>query len=100
HTRFSRDWSSDVCSSDLLLTPIGYQTLLFAACFHDVGKLEELAVHPVTGDVFYTDRGQRFGHILLGRDMLLDAARELNVPRELEIGRASCRGRGEIAEKA
>src|SRR5690606_37448013 len=66
-----------------LLTPIGYQTLLFAACFHDVGKLEELAMHPVTGDVFYTDRGQRFGHILLGRDMLLDAARELNVPREL-----------------
>lgn len=66
-----------------LLTPVGYQTLLFAACFHDVGKLEELAMHPVTGDVFYTDRGQRFGHILLGRDMLLDAARELNIPRDL-----------------
>jgi len=66
-----------------LLTPLGYQTLLFAACFHDVGKLEEMALHPVTGDVFYTDRGQRFGHILLGRDMLLDAARELGLSRDL-----------------
>lgn len=66
-----------------LVTPIGYQTLLFAAFFHDVGKLEELGLHPVTGDVFYTDRGQRFGHILLGRDMLLDAARELDIPRDL-----------------
>lgn len=66
-----------------LLTPLGYETLLFAAFFHDVGKLEELGLHPVTGDVFYTDRGQRFGHILIGRDMLLDAARELDVPRDL-----------------
>lgn len=66
-----------------LLTPVGYQLLLFAAFFHDAGKLEELGLHPVTGDVFYTDRGQRFGHILLGRDMLLKAARQLEVPRDL-----------------
>src|SRR5690606_40156988 len=26
HTRFSRDWSSDVCSSDLFVTPIWYLT--------------------------------------------------------------------------
>ena len=65
-----------------LMTPIGYQTLLFAAFFHDVGKLEELGLHPVTGDVFYTDRGQRFGHILLGRDMLLDAAARAERARE------------------
>ncbi|MBO8140748.1 MAG: HD domain-containing protein [Firmicutes bacterium] len=66
-----------------LLTPIGYQTLLFAAVFHDVGKLEELAMHPITGDVYYTDRGQRFGHILLGRDRLREAAAKLDIPQGL-----------------
>jgi|GEM_PF-55363 len=66
-----------------LVTPTGYETLLFAACFHDVGKLEELALHPVTGDIYYTERGQRFGHILLGRDMLRDAAAKLGVPTDL-----------------
>lgn len=66
-----------------LVTPIGYETLLFAACFHDVGKLEELAFHPITGDVYYTERGQRFGHILLGRDMLRSAAAKLDVPADL-----------------
>ncbi len=66
-----------------LVTPLGYETLLFAACFHDVGKLEEMAFHPITGDVYYTDRGQRFGHILLGRDMLRAAAAELGVPTDL-----------------
>nr|MBO2477717.1 hypothetical protein [Bacillota bacterium] len=66
-----------------LVTPIGYETLLFAACFHDVGKLEELAFHPITGDVYYTERGQRFGHILLGRDRLREAAAKLGVPADL-----------------
>lgn len=66
-----------------LLTPIGYQTLILAAVFHDVGKLEELGLHPVTGDIHYTDRGQRFGHILLGRDLLREAAARLNVPADL-----------------
>ena len=63
------------------LTPIGCQTLLFAACFHDVGKLEELAMHPVTGDVFYTDRAST-GHIFAGPTCCW-AQPELNVPREL-----------------
>jgi len=66
-----------------LLTRTGYETLLFAACFHDVGKLEELAMHPVTGDIYYTERGQRFGHILLGRDMVREAAAQLGVPADL-----------------
>src|SRR5690606_40488731 len=36
HTRFSRDWSSDVCSSDLGLT------LLAVLVFHDVAQVAQV----------------------------------------------------------
>src|SRR5690606_41201764 len=77
HTRFSRDWSSDVCSSDLIVP--------FLAC-GDVGAdrdvLVRLAAHVEERD----DR--RVDPVVV---TLLRAVADLAVP---EIGRASCRERG------
>src|SRR3989442_14043151 len=69
HTRCGRDWSSDVCSSDL-----GGLDRVGADADHverGMGLLERLRDHP--------DRGDRV------------------VAALVQIGRASCRGRGEIS---
>jgi len=48
--------------------------LLTGALLHDIGKVKEL-----TGEVAttYTDEGSLIGHIILGRDMVRDAAKEI-----------------------
>src|SRR5690606_41096702 len=66
HTRFSRDWSSDVCSSDLVVVE------------NDVVDVDEL-FHPPLG----TGETSQSSNALLRRDT--DMA---------QIGRASCRERG------
>src|SRR2546430_17020083 len=75
HTRFDCDWSSDVCSSDLLLVP-------------PVGPLEN----------------ERLDCGLSGpapRKCLLNGEEHMRIllynPDNGEIGRASCRERGEIS---
>src|SRR5690606_40520285 len=76
HTRFSRDWSSDVCSSDLARAArpalLGREVV--------VRDHEEAQVVPLE------QRGQ-----LRGAEHLLDEALVLR-----KIGRASCRERVEI----
>src|SRR5690606_40889742 len=81
HTRFSRDWSSDVCSSDL------------AHHNHFPGPPEareagNLAAHRVgrTGEV-----------VVVGADGLLRTESPRTEEADVQIGRASCRERGEIA---
>src|SRR5690606_40421964 len=71
HTRFSRDWSSDVCSSDLLLGEIRVQA----------GDLLRIG-----------DEGlvSRFGELGLGLEHLVERL-------HAQIGRASCRERVEIS---
>src|SRR5690606_41172554 len=90
HTRFSRDWSSDVCSSDLLLSwlPIGD-----AHTFRDA-----LARFVFRSRVTITVREDAWLH----RDD--DATppapwttREHEGGIAVEIGRASCRERGEAS---
>src|SRR5262249_57955840 len=39
---------------------------------HDIGKLRELEYHPV--EAKYTKEGYLIGHILMGRDMIREAA--------------------------
>src|SRR5690606_40247489 len=83
HTRFSRDWSSDVCSSDLWLEPGGRQ---WASAPAVSGLLDANAF--------------RGGAVIL-RDVVLERANVLltqtsddvpwNYERVFEIGRASCR---------
>lgn len=48
--------------------------LITAAILHDVGKVRELAQFPVND---YTDDGQLLGHIMIGAEMIHDAAREI-----------------------
>src|SRR5207237_7783224 len=72
HTRFKCDWSSDVCSSDLLGSL-------------ETGSIETLAETPEVGTV--QDDAAVFGE---------DTASQVVGDLELsaEIGRASCRERG------
>lgn len=49
--------------------------LLTGALLHDIGKVKELSGEVATT---YTDEGSLIGHIILGRDMVRDAAREIN----------------------
>src|SRR5690606_40378172 len=86
HTRFSRDWSSDVCSSDLsdqLAVPEGLGTIVSMALrrthvcvIDDVGGLTCWGIN---------NYGQT------------DVPDGLGVVTEVEIGRASCRESGWLA---
>src|SRR5690606_39317780 len=98
HTRFSRDWSSDVCSSDLheAKTRVGLriralrrrQNMTLVQCSGltglDKGYLSRL------------ERGEKFASV----GTLHTLARALNVPLSDQIGRASCRERVTISEVA
>jgi 3'-5' exoribonuclease len=55
----------DLVDRDLLVT---------GALLHDIGKIREIAT---TAGFPYTDEGKLLGHILLGLDMVRDAAREV-----------------------
>src|SRR5690606_40497113 len=82
HTRFSRDWSSDVCSSDLGVALAGAVALL------DPQRVL------VSGGVASS--------LEILRPAILSAMRAQLPPhlREVEIGRASCRERGAISDGA
>src|SRR5690606_39339837 len=47
HTRFSRDWSSDVCSSDLIRRPIGTSLLAMALFLLGLAVFPLLPVAPL-----------------------------------------------------
>src|SRR2546429_3549995 len=66
HTRCSRDWSSDVCSSDLMITQPAYQ--------------DANGVPIIQANVAYSVR--------------VKLARQGAVTQGNQIGRASCRERG------
>src|SRR5690606_40340009 len=97
HTRFSRDWSSDVCSSDLtghharatdlldqLLTKL---LLLLLEGVLELGEAR-LAEVEIGGPAGLVERATRRGDGLL------------HVPGRREIGRASCRERVQSPEGA
>ena len=68
-----------VLNRDLLLT---------AAIFHDVGKTVELSRFPQND---YTDDGQLLGHIMIGAEMIHDAAKEIDgFPERLESDLKHC----------
>src|SRR5207249_7843330 len=86
HTRSKRDWSSDVCSSDLSEGPNGRCTWGIADTPRStVARLAAGATRPT-----------RYGEPLVGLVGLTMWARPPPVnAAPLEIGRASCRERGE-----
>src|SRR5690606_40454455 len=97
HTRFSRDWSSDVCSSDLYLKrwfPIGR----FGEPSDSAGAALYLASDVlsgwVTGSTILVDGGA----LAAGAWMRLpDGKNFTHLPK---IGRASCRESGSAAGRA
>src|SRR5207249_6657362 len=80
HTRSKRDWSSDVCSSDL--------STLFVAAFPDrkSGRSHVLA-SPEEEKALATSR------LCLQRVVAACPESTLPVPTKIKIGRASCRER-------
>lgn len=56
----------EVINRDLLIT---------AAMFHDVGKLKEISAFPVND---YTDEGNLLGHIVMGSEMVGNAAKTIS----------------------
>jgi len=55
--------------------PLNKGVIMAAAILHDIGKLRELDYHPV--EAKYTKEGQLIGHVMIGRDMVRDAARKI-----------------------
>src|SRR5438046_9249017 len=80
HTRLVSDWSSDVCSSDLLADKLGDFEEAVAAGVVPGGGAAEAALHAL----------ERLGYATAEADRALRQALAAN-----EIGRASCRERAE-----
>lgn len=57
--------------------PLNLDLVVAGAMLHDIGKLRELATGPAGAT--YTPAGTMIGHILQGRDILREAARESEV---------------------
>ena len=61
---------------DDLNPPLDKDVIVTAAILHDIGKLIELEFHPVSAK--YTTRGRLVGHIVMGRDMVREAASKID----------------------
>src|SRR5438067_8559481 len=85
HTRSKRDWSSDVCSSDLLH---GLFAGFVAGC---VMTAEFLGLNLLFGG-----RAEP-GFIWQVFTQIVNQGARWGLPAALQIGRASCRERGEIS---
>jgi 3'-5' exoribonuclease len=67
---------------DELDPPLNRDLIVAATVLHDIGKLRELEYHPV--ETRYTTEGTLIGHVLMGRDMVRDAAARIEgFPEEL-----------------
>jgi 3'-5' exoribonuclease len=60
---------------DELNPPLNKSVIVAAAILHDIGKLRELDYHPV--ETRYTKQGTLIGHILMGRDLVRETARQI-----------------------
>ena len=61
---------------DQLNPPFNRGVVIAATILHDIGKLRELEYHPV--ETKYTKEGYLIGHILMGRDMIREAAARID----------------------
>src|SRR5206468_9246645 len=94
HTRSDRDWSSDVCSSDLLTCPD--PLLRFPPCAYSERMREKFA-KPQTLSVVETIDSRLLLRVLTDfRKGDFSARLPVDSTGIAEIGRASCRERGVI----
>jgi 3'-5' exoribonuclease len=56
--------------------PLNKGVVVAATILHDIGKLRELDYHPVESK--YTKEGCLIGHVLMGRDLVREAARKVD----------------------
>src|SRR5690606_40207104 len=92
HTRFSRDWSSDVCSSDLeSVEPLEGE---LASFYVD----PDLAVAGANLADLPFPEGSAVTMIVRGRELLAPRGNTVILPGDHEIGRASCRERVKSSE--
>src|SRR3712207_7428525 len=93
HTRYWRDWSSDVCSSDLEPTT-GLDPQARHLVWERLFRLKQQGVTLVL-TTHYMDEAEQ----LCDRLVVMDGGRIVaeGSPRALQIGRASCRERGEVS---
>src|SRR5690606_40036014 len=93
HTRFSRDWSSDVCSSDLP------GELVIVAARPSMGK-SVVGLDLVRHAALRCGIGALYVSLEMPRAQVMERlyAAEARVPYQ-EIGRASCRERAEMSKK-
>src|SRR5207302_8016352 len=87
HTRFSRDWSLDVCSSDLNMAGDSRQVIRTDGAPAPTGPFNQ-AIR--VGNLVFTS-GQA------GRNRETGQMGDIREQTDWEIGRASCRERGEWA---
>src|SRR5207253_7371055 len=86
HTRWPRDWSSDVCSSDLSYGKRAGSISGLAGTWDSTGEVR------LTKDVEQSLRGK---NVILVEDILDTGLTLTFLKRLLKIGRASCRERVE-----
>src|SRR5690606_40430498 len=91
HTRFSRDWSSDVCSSDLGGAPEEASDTAPVETESVVIDGSAVVIDPTGGDA------QAVADALSAPAEENAAAADEATPEETQIGRAACRERGWVA---
>jgi 3'-5' exoribonuclease len=64
-----------------LQPPLSRDLVVAGALLHDIGKVQELVLRPAGGE--YTAAGELVGHVVLGRDMVRDAALRHPLPAEM-----------------
>src|SRR5206468_8579560 len=96
HTRSDRDWSSDVCSSDL----VGTLRSLHAETWEALGEIDNiirpLAPPDVPGSGYVVDC-LRSARVAVESGNFEAALKRAVLMGHDKIGRASCRARGQIA---
>src|SRR5207245_6529546 len=97
HTRCYRDWSSDVCSSDLMSDPVEEDT------FPVDGIQMSNFVHPAWFEPFKHPPGTKYDHLgLVAKPYGMTKGGYVIIKKKgkVKIGRASCREGGKTQEVA
>src|SRR5690606_39763152 len=100
HTRFSRDWSSDVCSSDLTSDFVYTWNEIYSILGHAAGA--EPKVRHATTDAIEQALPDRAGQLAgdMAHSVVFDNTKIRSLVPDFKIGRASCRERVEIGAVA